>query len=385
MCMNCRYCNGENVIKRGTVQALDRKKKQIYFCKDCKRKFGFDPYYEPEENVSKTTTTYSQDWPNYNEAQKQEKVIFIDLLRSLCSLIKDETPTGVGRPSMPIQEMVFSCVMKCYERISSRREYSDLKIEEGRGNLDVIPHFNTVLKYFNSPKLITILTDLITTSALPLRGLEDTFAVDSSGFASSLYSRWFDYRFNGDRKVKDWLKVHAICGVKSSIVTAIKVTDGHAADSPQFPELVRNTAKFFKIHIVTADKGYSSRENLEVAAEVGGHAFIPFRSNATGKAGGSTLWKKLFLLYTLRNEDFNAMYHSRSNIESVFSMMKRKLGGNLMMKKEVSQVVESLAKVLCHNIMCLIYESFKNGIDFNFEASAHLLGSVNINSTLVNR
>ncbi len=375
MCMRCRYCDGENVIKRGTIKSLDRKKKQIYFCKDCKRKFAFDPYYKSDNNWLKTATTSPQDWPSYNETQKQEKIIFIDLLRSLCSLIKDETPLGVGRPSMPIQEMVFSCVMKCYERVSSRREYSKLKIEEGRGNLDVIPHFNTVLKYFNSPKLIPILTDLITISALPLQGLEDTFAVDSSGFASSLYSSWFDYRFNCDRKVKDWLKVHAICGVKSSIVTAIKVTDGHAADSPQFPELVRNTAKFFKIHVVMGDKGYSSRGSLEVVAEVGGHVFIPFRSTATGKVGGSMLWKKLFQLYTLMNEEFNAMYHSRSNIESVFSMMKRKLGGNLMMKKEVSKVIESLAKVLCHNILCLIYESFKNGIDFDFEASAHLLGS----------
>ncbi len=72
-----------------------------------------------------------------------------------------------------------------------------------------------------------------------------------------------------------------------------------------------------------------------------------------------------------------------SNIECTFSMIKRSLGGNLLMKKEISQVVESLAKVLCHNIICLIHESFENGIDLDLVASAHKFGSVNKNSTLI--
>ncbi len=387
--MECRYCKSENVIKRGTIKLKNSKEKQIYFCKDCKKRFVAEKEYErvfPIEHkvyVKSERKTYPQDWPNYNEAQKQEKLIFTDLLKELCSFIKDETPPYTGRPAVPIRQMIFACVIKCYERVSSRREYSELKMEQERDKISIVPHFNTVIKYFNDPKLIPILTDLITFSALPLRGVEDTFAVDSSGLSSALYSRWFDYRFNNDRKVRNWLKIHAICGTKTNIITAIKVTAGKAADSPQFPQLVKNTAKFFKVSEVSADKGYSSRYNYEAVAAVGGECYIPFKKNSTGTSRGSVLWHKMYHYFMLNHEEFEAYYHKRSNVESTFSMIKRNLGGRLMMKKEVSQVVESLAKVLCHNILCLIHESFESGIIFDLASCAHLLGSVNTNSTLI--
>lgn len=388
MCMECRYCKSENTIKRGTIKLKDGKEKQIYFCKDCRKRFVAEIEYEKvfsiENKIHKHSErkTYPQDWPNYNEAQKQEKPIFPDLLKELCGFIKDETPPYIGRPAVPIQQMIFACVMKCYERVSSRREYSELKIQQERDKVSIVPHFNTVIKYFNDPKLISILTDLITLSALPLRGLEDTFAVDSSGLSSALYSRWFDYRFNNDRKVRNWLKIHVIYGTKTNIITAIKVTDGKAADSPQFPQLVKDTARFFKVSEVSADKGYSGRYNYEVVASVDGECYIPFKKNSTGTSRGSVLWHKMYHYFMLNREEFETYYHKRSNVESTFSMIKRNLGGRLMMKKEISQVVESLAKVLCHNILCLIHESFESGIIFDLAKCAHLLGSVNINSAL---
>ena len=392
MCMECRNCKGWDVTKRGIIKLKTEKTKQVYYCKSCRKRFVKEREYErvfpiehKEPSNHKKRKTYSQDWPNYNNAKMQEKVMFIDILRDLSNLIVNEKPPSVGRTPIPIQEMVFSTVMKCYERISSRREYSELKIEQERDKLDIVPHFNTVIKYFNDTKLIQILNDLITVSALPLAGVEDTFAVDSTGFSSALYSRWFDYRFGKDKKIKNWLKVHAICGVKSHIVTAIKVTNGSGADSPQFPQLVKDTAKFFKIKEISADKGYSSRDNYEAGARFGAQVFIPFKSNSTGRAGGSALWHKMLYFYKLHREEFETYYHKRSNVESTFSMLKRNMDGRLMMKKEVSQVVESLAKILCHNILCLIHESFESGIIFDLASCAHLLGSVNTNSTLIKR
>jgi hypothetical protein len=34
--------------------------------------------------------TYAQDWPAYNEAQTQEKLMFLDILGELCSYILAE-------------------------------------------------------------------------------------------------------------------------------------------------------------------------------------------------------------------------------------------------------------------------------------------------------
>lgn len=111
--------------------------------------------------------TYGQDWPVYNEAQMREKLMFLDILGELCSYIPAEDGVwGAGRPRAPLSEMVFSCVQKVYEQLSSRRVNSDLEIARKMGYLDHVPHFNTVLKYFNDPQLVPVLTNLIQLSAL---------------------------------------------------------------------------------------------------------------------------------------------------------------------------------------------------------------------------
>jgi hypothetical protein len=47
-------------------------------------------------------------------------------------------------------------------------------------------------------------------------------------------------------------------------------------------------------------------------------------------------------------------YHTRSNVESAFSAIKRKFGDSLRSKTDVAMVNESLCKILCHNVCCLI-------------------------------
>ena len=59
-------------------------------------------------------------------------------------------------------------------------------------------------------------------------------------------------------------------------------------------------------------------------------------------------------------------YHQRSNVESVFSMMKRKQGVNLKTKSDIGQVNEIMCKCLVHNICVLIQEMFELGIMVDF-------------------
>ena len=63
-------------------------------------------------------------------------------------------------------------------------------------------------------------------------------------------------------------------------------------------------------------------------------------------------------------------YHKRSNVESTFSMIKRKFGDSLRSKTDVAMVNEALAKVLCHNIVVLIHEMYELGIDPIFWAES---------------
>ncbi len=51
------------------------------------------------------------------------------------------------------------------------------------------------------------------------------------------------------------------------------------------------------------------------------------------------------------------LYHKRSNVESTFSMMKRKFGDAVRSKSDTAMVNEVLCKVLAHNLCVLIRKS----------------------------
>ena len=58
-------------------------------------------------------------------------------------------------------------------------------------------------------------------------------------------------------------------------------------------------------------------------------------------------------------------YHKRSNVETVFSMIKAKFGGSVRAKTPTAQVNE----VLCHNICVLIQSIYELGLEPTFWTS----------------
>ncbi len=71
----------------------------------------------------------------------------------------------------------------------------------------------------------------------------------------------------------------------------------------------------------------------------------------------------MFHLFSLNKEDYLHRYHRRSNVESVFSSVKRKFGDNVRSKTPVAMKNEVLAKLLCHNISQLIHLMYELKID----------------------
>ena len=64
-----------------------------------------------------------------------------------------------------------------------------------------------------------------------------------------------------------------------------------------------------------------------------------------------------------RKQEFLRHYHKRSNIESTFSMMKRKSRDSIRSKTDVAMVNDVLCKILCHDLVVLIHEMYELGID----------------------
>ena len=323
----------------------------------------------PDGTITETRTvkiTYGEHWTAYNDAQQEEKHQFMTLLADVCSGLQ-QPEQRMGRPRLPIADMAFASIFKVYTGFSSRRFTCDMNEATEQGLISKTPHFNSVSNYLSAPELTPILKSLVTMSALPLKAVESDFAVDSSGFATSVYDRWYDAKYGKERSENKWVKAHLMCGVNTHVVTSVEVTPTESADAPQFKPLVEQTASNFDIKEVSADKAYSSRKNLRVANNIGATAYIPFKSNTNGignrEDGFDSLWNKMWHYYNFNRLDFMAHYHKRSNAETTFSMIKAKFGGFVRSKSSIAQLNEVLCKVVCHNICVLIQSMHELGIE----------------------
>ena len=88
--------------------------------------------------------TYRQDWPAYNAAQVHE--------RELCDAIP-QPPQKMGRPRLPLSDMVFAAGTKVYSTMSGRRAMTDVRNAQASGQLDKTPSFTSIFRYLEKPEL----------------------------------------------------------------------------------------------------------------------------------------------------------------------------------------------------------------------------------------
>ena len=212
--------------------------------------------------------TYSQKWNAYNEAQKEEFVLFNTLLKDLVESIP-EPEQKMGRPRLPLRESLFCSIQKVYSQLSSRRAYGLFEDAVSKGQIDHAPCFNTPSNLFNNPDITPILHQLVTLSSLPVAELETDFAVDSTGFRTTTFGAYYGDKYAQKREHR-WIKAHLITGVKTNIIASVRITGENGGDSPEFKPLVEKTAEHFNIQEVSADMAYSSRNNLETVNNIGG-------------------------------------------------------------------------------------------------------------------
>jgi transposase len=338
----------------------------------CKHIFAVEYFLQRElnddgsETVTETVTltetvsrkTYPQNWSAYNAAQTTEKAEFQRLLFALCNSVESPQQKN-GRPRIPLSDAVFSIAFKVFSTVSGRRFISDLADAQSKGYIQKVPHFNSIFNYLDMPELTPVLTDLIEMSSLPLEAVETDFAVESTGFGSSRMTSWYSTKYRDAIDQHDWVKAHVCCGVMTNIVTAVRVTDRNAHDSPFLPELVETTAQNFRVSEVSADKGYSSRTNMDAIGAIGATPYLAYRRNAKAdrpskRGKPDTLWTRMYHHYSYQREEFLEHYHKRSNVESTFMSIKAKFGDGVRSRTFVAQRNEVLCKVLCHNICCVI-------------------------------
>jgi hypothetical protein len=203
-----------------------------------KREYTNDGHTQTVTETVTVKKSYTQEWSAYNQAQQTEKSHFLAFLYELCS--KVEEPIQVmGRPRIALRDMLFAVTYRTYTMMSARRFASDMRDALAKGYVSRAPSFNSVFTYSQMESLTPYLKQLIAESAKPLQSIETDFAIDSSGFSTSTYVRWFDVKYGKDEDWHDWIKMHLMCGVKTHIVTSVEVSRAKANDSPFYKPLLQ--------------------------------------------------------------------------------------------------------------------------------------------------
>lgn len=294
-----------------------------------------------------------RNWSAINKAGYNEASTFKHLLATLANELKEGVNQGRGRDGIDTRDMIFNICYTEYLNTSNRRVPGQLEEAEKQGYTTACA-FNTITKYMKKEEIRDRIQELIQKSATPLKGHEETFAIDATGFSDSRFGCWQDHKYREKDEHRLWKKLHVACGVRSNIITAATVTKGTVHDQTQFEDLVDMTDEYFDQGKIVADKGYNARVNYDKAKELGAKAYIPFKENVKGNAGGSYEWMRMYRKFQDYQNDFLREYHLRSNVESSFNVMKEKFGKNLRCRDSTALETEVLAKVLCYNICAVI-------------------------------
>ena len=318
--------------------------------------------------------TYPRNWPAYNAAQIEEKARVEVLLKALCEGIEQppRKPGARGRNAYSRRDAIFGCVLKVYTTFSGRRADTDISACAERGSIGKAYHPNTLFRAMEDPATTPILLRLIEESAAPLAEVENRAGPVRAGL---------DRDLDGD--VRSLVRPEARQAARGARVAQAPRHGGHAHPRRDRREGVERGGLPAPARVARDDRQDVSREgglgrqgvplkkkNLEAIDRVGAVPFIPFKSNSVGMASTSEHWRRMWCLFSLKSEEFRAHYHRRSNVESTMWMIKSKFGAAVRSKRPVAQVNEILAKLVCHNLACIVRAVHEFGIDVDLGGTA---------------
>jgi hypothetical protein len=147
-------------------------------------------------------------WHVYDQAQNEEYRLFNVLLRDLAWGFAEpaKDPHLAGRKPIPLREQAFCAVQKTYLGFSCRRSHG-FRAEAARNGLLSKPPFWAVTSRFLCRQDVTAgLHDMLARSAIPLIGLEDRCAIDSTGLRTTRFNYYRKEKYDPERE-NDWRKL----------------------------------------------------------------------------------------------------------------------------------------------------------------------------------
>ncbi len=313
---------------------------------------------KPLDEMLNVDKKYPRNWSDYIKGRQKEKLWALNLLSEAIRILKVKTyGKGNGRPPYPLPDKIFFCVQKVMRRTTYDANEEFIDYSHLKKWVMCKPRPHSVADFMNDFQLTPILEQLIVLTSTPLAEFEKAYAIDSTGLSTFNRDRWIKVRLE-HKQHKDYKKIHTIIGTRTCVIVSAKVTVGSQGDSPLLIPLLKNISRFFKLDTLSADGAYASRKNAQAVEDKGAVPYFKLRKDVSALSKGYPAWNRMFHRLRDDKEKYGRFYHSRSLIETSYSMFKRKISAFLSSKTEVAQTNESLCIAISHNLFCLVNAIF---------------------------
>lgn len=262
-------------------------------------------------------------------------------------------PIKIHKTAYDYRKIIGLCIL----RIFLRKTYSDYEIEMRTDiricrafQFNILPSKSTIHRGMNNltMSLLYELNKLIIKEQLN-RVLN--IIIDASGIRTDKRSTWFCLRIKKEVSKRDCDKLHLAICADLLLILNWRITAWRKNDCPLFRILLM---PFKILGYVLADKGYLSRANFQLCMDKKGCAFISFKKNSIGGSRGSSAWKFAFNLWKKCKWIYESIYHQRSKVESVFSVIKKRFGDKVNCKSAVMRRKEIALRLIAYNLKILI-------------------------------
>jgi hypothetical protein len=261
-------------------------------------------------------------------------------------------------PRRYTQPQLFAClVLKTFLRTDYRgvaQLLADLPDLRAALGLKAVPHFTTLQKasdrLLRQPKADRLLRATVRRFR-PRRRRVRRAALDSTGFDCSRASPYFTRRRGRPVLCHRFGKLESVADCASHLFLAARAGRGPRPDAGRFAPLLDLALRVLRIEAALADAGFDAEASHEHAREARGvRSYIPASSGRPSPLPPAGRWRRLM---RRRLDKRFGGYGQRWQIETAYSMVKRRLGGAVAARTYWGQVRELLLLALTHNILIL--------------------------------
>ena len=283
-------------------------------------------------------------------------------------------------PKKFTQPQLMAClVLKEFARLDYRgltahlADQPDLRSLIG---LKTVPHYTTFQKA--AQRLLATVPGRRMFDAVLGRALNDRVrkrrvrlaAIDGTGMESRHVSRYFTKRQadgnpGGDRTYAHFPKVVFVVDCASHMILSAVPGRGPATDLVQFERAFGQAVRRARIDVLLADADFDA-EWLHVSVRSHGvRTIIPPRRGRPSDKPPKGRWRRVM---KQRFERLKPKYGQRWQVETVNSMIKRRLGSALRARVEPNQFREIILRAITHNVMIVRLRVFYRAGTHQYQA-----------------